>query len=64
MAADIRCYPAVFRRCFLGKKYDVSAAWLIGRSGIDEKSETHALAAPRAGSCRGDLSMASTDLIA
>jgi hypothetical protein len=45
MAADIRCYPAVFCRCFSGEKYVVSAAWPIGAGEIAENTKTHALAA-------------------
>jgi hypothetical protein len=55
MAADIRCYPAVFRSVFSERKCVVSVAWLIGRSGTAENSEAHALPARRAGSCRGDF---------
>jgi hypothetical protein len=46
IAADICCYAAVFRSGFSEEKYVVSAAWLMEPSGIDENSETHALAAP------------------
>jgi len=59
MTADLRCYPAVICRGFLNVSYVISKAWETGDIGIDQNSETAALVAALAQSCRGDLPMGS-----